>query len=88
MTRLPRLWPEYHPAYYGAFVRDPDGNNVDAGVPHARINAPYRSIRATLWPVRAGAHDGAAARDREGTLQMDVVGEHGAAAQCGVVVVA
>ena len=26
----PRLWPEYHPAYYGAFVRDPDGNNVEA----------------------------------------------------------
>lgn len=26
----PRLWPEYHQAYYGAFVRDPDGNNVEA----------------------------------------------------------
>jgi catechol 2,3-dioxygenase-like lactoylglutathione lyase family enzyme len=26
----PRLRPEYHPAYYGAFVRDPDGNNVEA----------------------------------------------------------
>jgi catechol 2,3-dioxygenase-like lactoylglutathione lyase family enzyme len=26
----PRLWPEYHPAYYGGFVRDPDGNNVEA----------------------------------------------------------
>lgn len=26
----PRLWPEYHPAYFGAFVRDPDGNNVEA----------------------------------------------------------
>ena len=26
----PRLWPEYHPQYYGAFVRDPDGNNVEA----------------------------------------------------------
>ncbi|HZU71924.1 MAG TPA: VOC family protein [Acidimicrobiales bacterium] len=25
-----RLWPEYHAAYYGAFVRDPDGNNVEA----------------------------------------------------------
>jgi catechol 2,3-dioxygenase-like lactoylglutathione lyase family enzyme len=30
----PRVWPEYHPAYYGAFVRDPDGNNVEA-VSHA-----------------------------------------------------
>jgi catechol 2,3-dioxygenase-like lactoylglutathione lyase family enzyme len=26
----PRLWPEYHPNYFGAFVRDPDGNNVEA----------------------------------------------------------
>jgi len=26
----PRLWPEYHDTYFGAFVRDPDGNNVEA----------------------------------------------------------
>jgi catechol 2,3-dioxygenase-like lactoylglutathione lyase family enzyme len=26
----PRQWPEYHPGYFGAFVRDPDGNNVEA----------------------------------------------------------
>jgi catechol 2,3-dioxygenase-like lactoylglutathione lyase family enzyme len=26
----PREWPEYHPGYFGAFVRDPDGNNVEA----------------------------------------------------------
>ena len=26
----PRVWPEYHPQYYGAFVRDPDDNNVEA----------------------------------------------------------
>jgi catechol 2,3-dioxygenase-like lactoylglutathione lyase family enzyme len=26
----PRVWPEYHAAYYGAFVRDPDGNNIEA----------------------------------------------------------
>lgn len=25
----PRVHPEYHPNYYGAFVRDPDGNNVE-----------------------------------------------------------
>ena len=30
----PRIWPEYHASYYGAFVRDPDGNNVEA-VSHA-----------------------------------------------------
>jgi catechol 2,3-dioxygenase-like lactoylglutathione lyase family enzyme len=26
----PRVWPEYHETYYGAFVRDPDGNNIEA----------------------------------------------------------
>jgi catechol 2,3-dioxygenase-like lactoylglutathione lyase family enzyme len=26
----PRPRPEYHVAYFGAFVRDPDGNNVEA----------------------------------------------------------
>jgi catechol 2,3-dioxygenase-like lactoylglutathione lyase family enzyme len=26
----PRVWPEYHEQYYGGFVRDPDGNNVEA----------------------------------------------------------
>ncbi|MFF9781149.1 Catechol 2,3-dioxygenase [Streptomyces sp. SceaMP-e96] len=26
----PRLWPQYHESYYGAFVRDPDGNNIEA----------------------------------------------------------
>ena len=26
----PGLRPDYHPSYYGAFVLDPDGNNVEA----------------------------------------------------------
>jgi catechol 2,3-dioxygenase-like lactoylglutathione lyase family enzyme len=26
----PRMRPEYHAEYFGAFVRDPDGNNVEA----------------------------------------------------------
>jgi predicted lactoylglutathione lyase len=30
VLHAPRVWPEYHPGYYGAFVRDPDGNNVEA----------------------------------------------------------
>jgi catechol 2,3-dioxygenase-like lactoylglutathione lyase family enzyme len=30
ILHAPRLWPEYHASYYGAFVRDPDGNNVEA----------------------------------------------------------
>jgi catechol 2,3-dioxygenase-like lactoylglutathione lyase family enzyme len=30
VLHAPRIWPEYHPSYFGAFVRDPDGNNVEA----------------------------------------------------------
>jgi catechol 2,3-dioxygenase-like lactoylglutathione lyase family enzyme len=26
----PKVWEEYHPHYYAVFVRDPDGNNVEA----------------------------------------------------------
>ncbi len=26
----PRMWPEYHDHYFGGFVRDPDGNNIEA----------------------------------------------------------
>jgi catechol 2,3-dioxygenase-like lactoylglutathione lyase family enzyme len=26
----PGLRPQYHPNYYGAFVHDPDGNNIEA----------------------------------------------------------
>lgn len=26
----PAVHPEYHPHYFGAYVRDPDGNNVEA----------------------------------------------------------
>jgi len=26
----PGIRAEYHPTYYGAFVRDPDGNNIEA----------------------------------------------------------
>ena len=26
----PGVRPQYHPTYYGAFVHDPDGNNVEA----------------------------------------------------------
>ena len=30
VLHAPRVWPEYHEQYYGAFVRDPDGNNIEA----------------------------------------------------------
>jgi catechol 2,3-dioxygenase-like lactoylglutathione lyase family enzyme len=26
----PKIWSQYHESYYAAFVRDPDGNNVEA----------------------------------------------------------
>ena len=29
VLHAPRVWPKYHAAYYGAFVRDFDGNNVE-----------------------------------------------------------
>ena len=30
ILHAPRLWPEYHQGYYGVFLRDLDGNNVEA----------------------------------------------------------
>jgi catechol 2,3-dioxygenase-like lactoylglutathione lyase family enzyme len=30
VLHAPREWPEYHPGYYGVFVRDLDGHNVEA----------------------------------------------------------
>ena len=30
VLHVPRLWPEYHPGYYGVFLRDLDGHNVEA----------------------------------------------------------
>lgn len=30
VLHAPRVWPEYHPGYYGVFVRDLDGNNLEA----------------------------------------------------------
>jgi catechol 2,3-dioxygenase-like lactoylglutathione lyase family enzyme len=30
ILNAPRVFPEYHENYYGAFVRDPDGHNIEA----------------------------------------------------------
>jgi catechol 2,3-dioxygenase-like lactoylglutathione lyase family enzyme len=30
VLHAPREWPEYHQGYYGVFLRDPDGHNVEA----------------------------------------------------------
>ena len=36
ILHAPRVWPEYHETYYGVFLRDLDGNNVEA-VCHAPV---------------------------------------------------
>ncbi len=28
----PRIWPEYNERYFAAFIRDPDGNRIEAGL--------------------------------------------------------
>ena len=36
VLHAPREWPEYHPGYYGVFLRDLDGHNAEAvyhGIP-------------------------------------------------------
>ncbi|MFE7069176.1 VOC family protein [Streptomyces sp. NPDC057620] len=30
ILHAPKVWPRYHDTYYAAFVRDPDGNNIEA----------------------------------------------------------
>jgi catechol 2,3-dioxygenase-like lactoylglutathione lyase family enzyme len=30
ILHAPRVFPEYHQHYYGAFIRDPDGHNIEA----------------------------------------------------------
>jgi len=40
VLHAPRVWPEYHPGYYGVFLRDLDGNNIEAvhhGFPSAAV---------------------------------------------------
>ena len=39
----PKIWPEYHPAYYAAFVRDPDGNNIEAVCQRRPNNQPIQA---------------------------------------------
>jgi catechol 2,3-dioxygenase-like lactoylglutathione lyase family enzyme len=39
--------PKYHPGYYGAFVLDPDGNNVEA-VYHGEAQRSAASVKITF----------------------------------------
>jgi len=51
----PRVWPEYHPGYYGGFVRDREGNNGDAADARAEEVALLREIRDLLAHEQPGA---------------------------------
>ena len=61
----PGVRPQYHPGYYGAFVLDPDGNNVEA-VHHTfgteRAGAALRTT-AGPWSRRLRAKGPAASVD-------------------------
>jgi hypothetical protein len=52
----PRLWPEYHTNYFGAFVRDLDGNNVEA-VCHSvfQLAAPQQAHEKARRPTFSGS---------------------------------
>jgi catechol 2,3-dioxygenase-like lactoylglutathione lyase family enzyme len=41
--------PQYHPRYFGAFVLDPDGNNVEA-VSHESDESPQGATRSGVRP--------------------------------------
>jgi dihydrofolate reductase/catechol 2,3-dioxygenase-like lactoylglutathione lyase family enzyme len=53
----PQVWPEYHSDYYGAFVRDPDGNNVEA-VCHAPVRHGTSTGTGKVVVNRAMSLDG------------------------------
>ncbi len=48
VLHAPRVWPEYHPGYYGVFFRDLDGNNVEAV--HHDFTAPAETEAAAPLP--------------------------------------
>jgi catechol 2,3-dioxygenase-like lactoylglutathione lyase family enzyme len=49
VLHAPRVWPEYHPGYYGVFLRDSDGNNVEAV--HHGDPAGGQGVPGTATPV-------------------------------------
>jgi catechol 2,3-dioxygenase-like lactoylglutathione lyase family enzyme len=50
----PGLRPEYHAHYYGAFVLDADGNNLEAVI-HRKPGTPARKAKARKPAARRGA---------------------------------
>jgi catechol 2,3-dioxygenase-like lactoylglutathione lyase family enzyme len=51
--------PQYSPTYYGAFVRDPDGNSIEA-VHHGEPREGENNVDH-LW-IRVSTHSGASGR--------------------------
>ena len=43
VLHAPRLFPEYHPGYYGVFVRDLDGHNAEAVFHDWAVSGPGRA---------------------------------------------
>jgi len=62
------LRPDYHPHYYAAFVRDPEGNNIevvchaDPDAKPARLVATRKAVRAPQAAARKSAPRKAASR--------------------------
>jgi catechol 2,3-dioxygenase-like lactoylglutathione lyase family enzyme len=40
ILHAPRTFPEYHDDYYAAFIRDPDGHNIEAVCHHPEARSP------------------------------------------------
>jgi len=45
--------PDYGPNYYAAFVRDPEGNNIEVGLLHARAGADAPQAVLSAHPSRS-----------------------------------
>lgn len=61
----PRVWPEHHPGYYGTFVRDPDGNNVEA------VHHTFATTESAALQPRAGSTVIPSIRYRDETAAVD-----------------
>ena len=47
----PGLMPKYHANYYGGFVKDPDGNNIEAVCHQGRVARACRSLNKQTIPL-------------------------------------
>jgi catechol 2,3-dioxygenase-like lactoylglutathione lyase family enzyme len=66
----PRAWPQYHVGYFGAFVRDPDGNNVEAvcHLPEGSGSDAAGSPDGTSFPATPGTPSGSTRTGGCGTV--------------------